>query len=85
MSSKPQPSMSNQNVKLTQILNFISSLTYCFIQENHLNIMVVIYSIATVQTFNSCASQHYVCQCLVVQTPTDIMSNKTPSTSITCV
>ena len=39
----------------------------------------------TVQEFNSCTSQLDVCQCLVVQTPMDNMSNNKPSISITNV
>ena len=42
-------------------------------------------NIHTVQTFNSCTSRPDVCQCLVVQSPIDNMSNNRPSTSMTHV
>ena len=39
----------------------------------------------TVQRFDSCTSRPKVCQCLVVQTPMDDMSNDEPGTSMTNV
>ena len=41
------------------------------------------HAFPTVQTFNSCTSRPDICQCLVVQTPIDIMSNKKSNTLIT--
>ena len=42
----------------------------------------VISALDIVQTFNSCTSRPDVCQCLVVQTPTDSMSKTTCTSSI---
>ena len=43
------------------------------------------FTLYTVQIFNSCASRPDVCQCLVVQIPIDNMSKNKPSTSMTHV
>ena len=37
--------------------------------------MYVCMYVCTAQTFNSCTSRPYVCQCLVVHTPMDNMSD----------
>ena len=41
-----------------------------------------VFTIPTVQTFNSCTSRPDVCYCLVVQTPIDNMSKNKLSTSM---
>ena len=39
-----------------------------------LQLLISVCYMRTVQTFNSCTSRPYICQCLVVQTPMDDMS-----------